>query len=136
MTSEQKAIVQSNWEQVVPIADTAADLFYGKLFELDPSLRALFKPDMAEQKKVLMNTITFAVRALDRMDEVVPAVQALGRRHSGYGVKNEHYATVGAALLWTLGQGLGDAFTPEAEKAWTTLYGILAHTMQEAAAAA
>ncbi|MGV3721858.1 MAG: globin family protein [Actinomycetota bacterium] len=136
MTNEQRDLVQSTWEQVVPIADTAANLFYGKLFELDPSLRALFKPDMTEQKKSLMNTITFAVRSLDRMDEVVPAVKALGRRHSGYGVKNEHYATVGAALLWTLSQGLGEAFTPEAEAAWTTLYGVLAETMQEAAAAA
>jgi hemoglobin-like flavoprotein len=136
MTEEQKALVQSTWEKVVPIADTAAKLFYEKLFELDPNLRPLFKPDMTEQRKVLMNTITFAVRGLDKLDEVVPAVQALGRRHVDYGVKDRDYDTVGAALLWTLGQGLGDAFTPEVKEAWTTVYGLLATTMKEAAAKA
>jgi hemoglobin-like flavoprotein len=135
MTPEQKTLVQSTWEQVVPISDTAAKLFYEKLFELDPNLRPLFKPDMEEQRRVLMSTITFAVRGLDRLDEVVPAVQALGRRHVQYGVKNEDYDTVGAALLWTLGQGLGEGFTPEAEEAWATVYGILANTMKAAAAA-
>ncbi len=135
MTPTQKTLVQTTWEQVVPIADTAAKLFYEKLFELDPKLRPLFKPDMAEQRKVLMNTITFAVRSLDKLDEVVPAVQALGKRHVAYGVKNEDYDTVGAALLWTLGQGLGDAFTPEVEEAWVVVYGVLAGTMKDAAEA-
>lgn len=109
-------------------------LFYEKLFELDPKLRPLFKPDMAEQRKVLMNTLTFAVRSLDKLEEVVPAIQALGKRHAAYGVKDRDYDTVGAALLWTLGEGLGEAFTPEVEEAWATVYGLLAGTMKKAAA--
>src|SRR5262249_6630689 len=102
MYASDVLLVQSTWEQVLPIADTAAQLFYGKLFELDPSLRALFKQtDMAEQRKKLMQIITVAVRGLNRVDELLPAIEAMGRRHSGYGVVEEHYNTVGAALLWT-----------------------------------
>jgi len=106
-------LVQASFEKVVPIADVAADLFYTRLFELDPSLRTMFGADLAEQKKKLMQMLTVAVRGLSRLDEIVPAVQALGRRHAGYHVKPEHYATVAAALLWTLEQGLGADFTPE-----------------------
>jgi nitric oxide dioxygenase len=87
------------------------------LFELDPSLRRMFPADLAEQKTKLMLTLKFAVNSLSRLDQLVPAVQALGRRHAGYGVKNEHYNTVALALLWTLEQGLGDAFTPEVKAA-------------------
>ena len=89
---------------------------------------------MAAQRVALMQMLTVAVRGLNNLDAIVPAVQALGKRHAGYDVKQEHYATVGAALLWTLGQGLGEAFTPEVEAAWTEVYGILAATMQNAAA--
>jgi hemoglobin-like flavoprotein len=134
MTPEQVTLVQESFELVVPIADTAAVLFYDRLFELDPSLRPLFKEDMTAQRQALMQMLTVAVRGLNNLEAIVPAVQGLGRRHAGYDVKPEHYATVGAALLWTLGQGLGDAFTPEVEAAWTEVYGILAATMQDAAA--
>ncbi len=134
MNSEQVKLVQGSFAKVLPIADTAADLFYTRLFELDPSLRRMFPTDMAEQKRKLMLTLKFAVNSLSRLDELVPAVQALGRRHAGYGVKNEHYNTVGAALLWTLEQGLGEAFTPEVKAAWVTVYTLLANTMREAAA--
>jgi hemoglobin-like flavoprotein len=128
------ALVQSTWEQVLPIADTAAQLFYGKLFELDPSLRALFaQTDMAEQRKKLMQIITVAVRGLERLDELIPAVEAMGRRHSGYGVRDEHYNTVAAALLWTLQQGLGAGFTPQVRSAWTETYTVLAAVMQRGA---
>jgi len=88
---------------------------------------------MAAQRKVLMQTLTVVVKSLDRLDQIVPAVQALGRRHAGYGVREAHYATVGAALLWTLEQGLGEAFTPPVREAWATAYGILASVMVEAA---
>jgi hemoglobin-like flavoprotein len=118
---------------VVPIADTAAALFYGKLFELDPALKPLFTSDLREQGKKLMQMITVAVRGLGNLDALVPAVQELGRRHVAYGVKREHYDTVGTALLWTLEQGLGAAFTPEVRDAWATVYGLLATTMQAAA---
>lgn len=133
MTPEKVALVKESWAKVEPIADTAADLFYNRLFELDSSLRPLFPEDMAEQKKKLMQTLAVCVHALDRLEEIVPQVQALGRRHVDYEVKPEHYPTVGAALLWTLGQGLGEGFTPEVEEAWTETYTVLSTTMIEAA---
>jgi hemoglobin-like flavoprotein len=136
MTPEQAVLVKSSWAKVVPIADTAAELFYGKLFELDPALKPLFKGDMKEQGAKLMKMINTAVNGLDRLEAIVPAVQDLGARHVGYGVKAEHYDTVGAALLWTLEQGLGEGFTPEVKDAWAEVYGVLASTMKDAAAKA
>ena len=127
------ALVQQTWEQVLPIADDAAQLFYNRLFELDPSLRPMFSyTDMAEQRKKLMQMITVAVRGLGRLDELIPAVRALGKRHVGYGVQAHHYDTVGAALLWTLEQGLGAAFTEEARESWTVTYFTLADVMRTA----
>lgn len=134
VTQTQADLVKSSWEKVLPIADQAASLFYDRLFTLDPSLRALFKSDMKEQGRKLMQMIGVAVRGLDRLDEIVPAVQSLGRRHVAYGVKPIHYDTVGAALLWTLEQGLGEAFTPATREAWATVYGLLSKTMLDAAA--
>lgn len=134
MYASDVALVQSTWEQVLPIADTAAQLFYGRLFELDPSLRGMFAhTDMAEQRKKLMQIITVAVRGLERLDELLPAIEAMGRRHSGYGVTDDHYNTVAAALLWTLEQGLGSAFTPQVRSAWTETYTVLAAVMQRGA---
>lgn len=134
MTPQQLILVQESWEKVKPISDTAAQLFYGKLFELDPSLKGLFKGDMAEQGKKLMTMINVAVNGLKRLEAIVPAVQDLGKRHVGYGVKDEDYDTVGTALVWTLSQGLGDGFTDEVKDAWVSVYGILATTMKNAAA--
>lgn len=136
MTPEQKDLVQTTFADVVPIADTAAKLFYGKLFELDPELKSLFKGDMEEQGRKLMKIIATAVNGLDRLDEIVPVVEDLGKRHVGYGVKDKDYNTVGAALLWTLKQGLDSSFTPEVEEAWTVVYSLLADTMKNAAAKA
>lgn len=133
MTPRQKELVQTSWAQVVPIADTAASLFYGRLFELDPSLRTMFTSDIKEQGKKLMQMITVAVRGLDDLGALVPAVQALGKRHAGYGVKDEHYATVASALLWTLEKGLGEAWNNELRDAWVVVYTILADTMKKAA---
>jgi hemoglobin-like flavoprotein len=134
MHESQVTLVQESWEQVLPIADTAAQLFYQRLFELDPSLRRLFtQTDMAEQRKKLMQMITVAVRGLTRLDELVPAVEALGNRHAGYGVTDAHYDTVATALLWTLAQGLGEGFTPEVRGAWIETYNILATVMQNGA---
>lgn len=135
MTPEQVALVRSSFAKVVPIKEAAADLFYTRLFELDPSLKPLFKGDMKEQGLKLMTMIGTAVGGLDQLDSVVPAVQALGRRHADYGVQDQHYDTVANALLWTLEQGLGPAFTPDVKSAWTSAYGVLAGTMKEAAAA-
>lgn len=133
MTPEQIALVQESFTFVVPIADTAAALFYGRLFALDPTLRLMFPTDMTEQRSKLMMMLRVAVNGLGRLDTLVPAVQTLGRRHAGYGVANGHYATVGAALLWTLGQGLGEQWTPSVETAWVAAYTLLAGTMQAAA---
>jgi hemoglobin-like flavoprotein len=134
LTPRQVELVQTTWEKCVPIADTAAALFYGRLFELDPSLKPLFTSDIKEQGKKLMTMITVVVRGLKNLDALVPAVQNLGKGHVAYGVKPEHYATVGAALLWTLDKGLGEAFIPEVKEAWTATYGILATVMKDAAA--
>jgi len=133
MTPDQKELVQSSFAKVEPIADTAATLFYDRLFTIAPEVRPFFSEDISEQKMKLMQTLAFAVRNLDRLDEVVPAVQALARRHVSYKVEAGHYATVGEALLWTLEQGLGDEFTPEVKDAWTAVYGLLSNTMIEAA---
>ena len=133
LTPEQVTLVRETWAQVVPIADKAAELFYGKLFELDPALKPLFRGDMTEQGQKLTRMIGIAVDHLDKLEEIVPAVQDLGVRHLEYGVKNSHYDTVGEALLWTLGQGLGDAFTTEVMNAWTDVYTLLAGTMKDAA---
>ncbi|MFT4584904.1 MAG: hemoglobin-like flavoprotein [Gammaproteobacteria bacterium] len=135
MGAKEIELVQSSWRSVKAISDQAAELFYGRLFELDPDLEPLFKGDMAEQGRNLMTMIGTAVNSLSRLDSVVPAVQALGRRHVGYGVTDTHYDTVGAALLWTLEQGLGEAYTSEVAGAWTETYSILASVMKDAAAA-
>jgi hemoglobin-like flavoprotein len=132
MTTRQIELVQSTWAKVVPISDQAAALFYGRLFEIDPALRPMFKTDIKEQGKKLMTMINAAVRGLNDLGKLVPVVEDMGRRHVGYGVKDEHYATVGTALLWTLEKGLGDAFTPEVKEAWAAVYGVLATTMQNA----
>lgn len=134
MTPEEVALVQSTWQQVVPIKETAADLFYGKLFELDPALRPLFKGDIKEQGRKLMTMIGTAVNSLTRLEQLIPAVRDLGQRHAGYGVTDMHYGTVATALIWTLEQGLGPAFTPDAKTAWVKTYTVLAKTMQDAAA--
>lgn len=127
------SLVQSSWLAVKPIADPAAAVFYDKLFAIDPTLRALFPEDLSEQKKKLMATLDFAVGALKKPDALMPAVRALGTRHIAYGVNAAHYATVGAALLFTLEQGLGGAFTSEIRTAWTRLYSALSSTMLDAA---
>ena len=133
LTYEQKTLVKESWALVTPIADTAAELFYGKLFELDPSVKPMFADsDMKEQGRKLMTMIGVAVKGLDTLGELVPAVAALGKRHVDYGVKAEHYDTVGAALLDTLEKGLGEAYTPETAEAWTITYTTLAGVMKEA----
>jgi len=133
LTETQKILVQKSFEKVLPIADTAAALFYGRLFEIDPSLRHMFKGDLNEQGKKLMMTLKIAVGGLDRLDELVPQIEKLGRNHAGYGVKDEHYNTVASALLWTLEKGLGEDFTDEVKDAWVTVYTIIADTMKNAA---
>ena len=136
MTGEQIELVRATWLRVGPIADTAAELFYGRLFEGEPELRHLFaRTDMAEQRRKLMQTLAVAVGALDRLDTLRPALEALGKRHRDYGVEDRHYDLVGEALLWTLGRGLGESFTGPVRDAWASAYATLADIMRDAAAA-
>jgi hemoglobin-like flavoprotein len=134
VTPNQINLIQESWTKVEPIADAAAGLFYGRLFELDPSIRPLFAhADIDKQGKILMQTLTVVVKSLDKLETIVPAVQALGRRHAGYGVRSADYETVGSALLWTLEQGLGSAFDDDTREAWTVAYQTLAGVMLESA---
>jgi hemoglobin-like flavoprotein len=136
MTPEQVSMVQESFKKVVPIAGTAADLFYDRLFEIAPQVRAMFPDDLREQKKKLIAMLATAVTNLHQVDHIIPAVENLGKRHAGYGVKPEHYQPVGEALLWTLEQGLGADFTPPLKKAWTDTYVTLTGVMQGAMAMA
>jgi hemoglobin-like flavoprotein len=130
MTPRQIKLVQDSFAQVRPIAATAAELFYSRLFSLDPTLRPMFKGDIARQGQMLMSMIGAAVMGLSNLEKLAPVVRELGARHSGYGVRTEHYETVGAALIWTLEQGLGPQFNHEVREAWTSAYSLLADVMQ------
>ena len=134
MTPEQVDLVQRSWRAVLPVGDTAAELFYGKLFSLDPSIQALFRDDMREQGRNLTAMISVAVGSLSRPERIRLAVQQLGKRHAAYGVEPRHYELVGTALLWMLEHVLGEAFTPQVRAAWFEVYALLASTMQDACA--
>ena len=129
MTPQQIELVQRRFQKVVPIAGTAADLFYDRLFEIAPEMRSLFPDDISEQKRKLMAMLSTAVANLHKLDTILPAVKDLGQRHKGYGVMVVHYAPVGAALLWTLEKGLGSDFTPDVKAAWTATYNALSSVM-------
>jgi hemoglobin-like flavoprotein len=135
MNEDQKNLVRQTFAQIAPIAPLAANLFYTRLFAIDPSTQALFthepgSPGMAQQGTKLMQMLGVAVANLDTFDTITPAISALGQRHTTYGVEPAHYASVGTALLWTLEQGLGDAYTAEVAAAWTALYTQIAGVMQ------
>ena len=134
ISTVHKQLVQQSFAQVVPIADIAAQLFYDRLFQLDATLRPLFKSDIQQQQKKLMQTLEVAVSRLDNLDVLIPVLQKLAVRHIDYGVRDEHYATVGDALLWTLEQGLGDAYTDDVRAAWVAVYGVISTVMMKAAA--
>ncbi len=129
MTPDQIKLVQQSFAKVAPISDRAAFLFYDRLFEAAPSVKALFPADMTEQRKKLMATLAAVVNGLDNPQSILPAASALATRHVSYGAKAEHYPPVGAALLWTLEKGLGDSWTPEVADAWAAAYGMLSGFM-------
>ncbi len=133
MTPEQVQLVQQSFTRLVPIADQAAELFYARLFEIDPSLRRLFTGDLKRQGTMLMSMIGSAVRGLSNPNALMPVLTALGRRHTGYGVVDAHYVTVGQALVWTLQKGLGEDFTPALREAWVAAYTMMATVMQHGA---
>ena len=131
MTDEQIILIKRSFEKIAPITEQAAALFYAKLFDLNPNLHRLFKGDMKEQGRKLMQVIAYAVESLERIDALVPQVRALGARHADYGVDERDYETVGTALLWTLEKALGREFTAEMKEAWAAVYGLLAQTMKD-----
>ena len=129
MTPQEIRLIKNSWAQISPIAADAARLFYQRLFEIDPTLKPLFKGDMEEQGRKLMTMLDTVVNGLERLETMLPAVRNLGRRHASYGVTDKDYQTVGAALLWTLEQGLGEQFTAGVKAAWTKAYTALADTI-------
>ena len=129
MNPTQVKLVQESFARVAPISETAAVLFYDRLFEIAPTVRAMFPADMTEQRKKLMATLAAVVNGLADLESILPAASALAKRHVSYGARAEHYPVVGSALLWTLEKGLGDAWTPEVADAWTAAYGTLAGYM-------
>ena len=133
MTPKDIDLVQTSFAKVVPIAQTAAQLFYGRLFEIQPQIKPLFKGDLSEQGKKLMGTLGYVVNGLDKLETVLPAARELAVKHLDYGVEASHCEAVGEALLWTLGEGLGDAFDNDTEQAWVAAYGALSGVMIEAA---
>jgi len=135
MDQSQIELVQSSFEQVRPIADQAAEMFYNRLFEIAPHYRHMFKNDMKKQGAMLMSTLGLAVGSLNDLEKILPAVHALGQRHAGYGVTAADYQPVAEAFLWTLEQAFGEDFTPELQAAWVAAYTILAGAMIEAAEA-
>lgn len=134
MTPEEIHLVKTSWQNVLPIADQAAESFYSRLFEIAPEVTRLFKGDMRAQGRKLMNMINTAVHGLGELDHIVLVVQELGRRHADYGVTDAHYDSVGEALIWTLQHRLGNEFTSEVQNAWRTTYSLLADTMKAGAA--
>jgi nitric oxide dioxygenase len=129
MTPQQVSIVQDSFAKVAPIADQAAVLFYDRLFTIAPHVKAMFPADMTEQRKKLMATLAYVVGGLGNLPTVLPAASALAKKHVAYGVEASHYPAVGAALLWTLEQGLGAGWTREVAEAWTAAYTALSGFM-------
>ena len=133
MTPRQIEIVKQSFAKIMPFKDQAAELFYCRLFELDPSLRLMFRSDLTEQKQKLMVALALVVTNLEKMDSLLPSIRTLGARHKTYGVRNRHYDVVGAALLWTLEIGMGASWTKELAEAWKSAYDRVAKAMIEGA---
>jgi nitric oxide dioxygenase len=133
MNIRQMRLVQQSFAQVLPLADATADRFYTRLFELNPALRRMFPQDMMVQRQKFMSMLGTAIDSLERLDNLIPTIQALGLRHKTYGVTVDHFDTVREALLWAFEKNLGAAFTPEVKAAWIAVYTLLANTMQQAA---
>ncbi|SHE19538.1 globin family protein [methanotrophic endosymbiont of Bathymodiolus puteoserpentis (Logatchev)] len=133
LSADQIRLIQESWQRILPIKEQAAELFYARLFELDPSVKKLFKGKLDYQGDKLMTTLDVVVNSLDNLGEVEAMLQAMGKRHIIYGVEVAHFETVGAALLSALEQGLGEYFTEEVKEAWAIAYGLIADTMKQAA---
>jgi hemoglobin-like flavoprotein len=133
MTDSNILAVKNSWSYIMFQSEEFSGLFYQKLFELNPSLRHLFKGNIEEQGSKLMRMLTMIIARLQRLQDIETEVKALGHRHVGYGTRPEHYQTVGQALLWSLENALGDRWSEETRKAWTEAYTIMANTMLQGA---
>ena len=133
LTVQQTTIVQSSFRSVLPMSSSPGELFYKRLFEIDPAIAPLFKRGMKEQSEQFMRVLALAVGGLSSISTLAPMVKQLGARHAGYGVKPEHYDAFRRALLWMLAAILQDAYTEEVREAWSTAYSMIAGIMKEAA---
>lgn len=133
MTPEQISLVQTSFQKILPIKDRAAEIFYSHLFELDPTLKSIFPSDLTDQRKKLMAALATMVSGLSQPELIMPTIKELGARHIDYGTGPHHFTTVGETLIWTLSQGLGDAFTDPVREAWIETYAMLSSVMIEAA---
>ncbi len=133
MTPEDVATVQSSFAKVVPISDEAGRMFYGRLFNIAPDVRPLFRGDLDEQSRKLMQMLATVVGGLSDLEKIVPAARELAVRHVDYGVTAAQYEPVGEALIWTLSEGLGDQFDANTEASWRRAYAALSGVMIEAA---
>ncbi len=133
LDTHQIGLIQESFSKVAPIADTAAEIFYARLFEIAPEVQPLFKGDMSQQGAKLMATLGVVVEGLDDLASIVPTAEALAFRHLDYGVEAEHYESVGDALIFTLQKGLGPSFNAEVKRAWVAAYKVLSDVMIAAA---
>jgi hemoglobin-like flavoprotein len=135
LSARQKKLLQDSYESIADYKDSVVVLFYGRLFEIAPETRGLFRIDIREQAHKLMDTLGTVVDALDRFEELRPHVAELGRRHVTYGVQPYQYEKLRSALMWAMGQALGVEFDRETKAAWESLIGTISAVMLEAAAA-
>jgi hemoglobin-like flavoprotein len=132
METEQVQRIRDSIIHIRPIADQIAESFYAHMFEIAPHLRKLFTGDMKTQGTMLMTTLELAVSSLDDMESILPAVQALGERHSSYGVKADYYPFAKESFLWALEKHLKDHFTPPVKNAWASSLDALIDVMSVA----
>jgi len=133
MTSHQVYLIRKSFAELARHDHVAALVFYRRLFEIDPSLRPMFKGDIEAQSKKLLDMLAVLIAMLERPLGLELELRAMGSRHAGYGVKDAHYATVGRALLDMLAETLDTGFTPEVRAAWTALYGAVEAPMKAGA---
>ena len=134
LTAHQKRLIRQSFESIQGYSDSVVLLFYGRLFELEPATRSLFKISIREQARKLMDTLSTVVDALDRFEKLLPYLTELGQRHLGYGVQPQHYEILRSALLWAMGQALGVEFDRDTRAAWENLLTTISAVMLEAAA--
>jgi len=130
MTKEDITQVQESWHSVAPVKRVAAELFYVKLFELDPTMKLLFSDDLQLRERRFLQLMDATINGLERADVLKPAIRELGFRHPLFGDSDEHHGTVAIALMWTLEKCLRKDLTFELRAAWTRTFGVLSQTLR------